>query len=71
MAVGRAGVGRRRLCECIVDEVSSDGGAPDEIRDEKMKTWMRESMMMSLAFRPPPNDGWVTVTYPMLFEAGD
>jgi hypothetical protein len=56
----------------IVDdiEINPDGGTPDAIRDERMTTCMRESLS-SLAFRPPPNDGWVTIVHPLLFSDGD
>lgn len=52
----------------IVDsaDVETDGG----LDDDKLSTCVRESLL-SLAFRPPPGDGWVTVTYPMTFAPSD
>lgn len=54
--VGDEGIGG------IVEEASveAEGG----LDDEKLLTCIRESTM-SLAFRPPPKGGWVTVKYPM------
>ena len=48
----------------IIEEAELDGGVLGAFGDAKMETCMRESLL-SLAFRPPPNDGWVTVTYPI------
>jgi hypothetical protein len=49
----------------IVEEadVENEGG----LDDEKLTTCIRESTM-SLAFRPPPRGGWVTVKYPMILS---
>ena len=50
----------------IIDDAevrTGDGG----LGDEKMSMCMRESLL-TLAFRAPPTDGWVTVTYPMSFS---
>jgi hypothetical protein len=51
----------------IVDEVDIDAGAPTAIRDDRMNTCIRESLM-SLAFRPPPGSGVVTIGYPIVFS---
>jgi hypothetical protein len=51
----------------IVDDVATDGGLPDAIRDERMDTCMRESLS-TLAFRPPPQGGTVTIVYPIVFS---
>jgi hypothetical protein len=52
----------------IVDEVDLDAGAPTAIRDETMNTCIRESLT-SLAFRPPPGRGVLTIGYPLIFSA--
>lgn len=46
----------------IVEEadVEAEGG----LADEQLVTCIRESTL-SIAFRPPPGDGWVTVKYPI------
>ncbi len=54
----------------IIDEAEIDGGAAGAFADEKMETCMRESLL-SLSFRPPPNDGWVTIVYPIELAPGD
>lgn len=48
----------------IVEEAELDGGVLGALGDPKMETCVRESLL-SLAFRPPPKDGWLTVTYPI------
>ncbi len=48
----------------VVDELEVH--AADSVADERLTTCIRESML-SLAFRPPPDDGWVTITYPIVF----
>ncbi len=48
----------------IVEEADVDGGVAGALGDPMMETCIRESLL-SLAFRPPPSDGWVTVTYPI------
>ena len=54
----------------IIEEAELDGGVAGALGDAKMETCMRESLL-SLAFRPPPKDGWVTVTYPIELAPGD
>jgi hypothetical protein len=54
----------------IVDTAEVDGGIAGALGDAKLETCLRESLL-SLAFRPPPNDGWVTVVYPMEFSPND
>jgi hypothetical protein len=51
----------------VIDDVSIDAGKPDAIRDDAMNTCVRESLL-TLAFRPPPKGGSVTVGYPILFS---
>ena len=51
----------------IVDEASAevgDGG----FGDDELVTCLRESMG-TMAFRPPPRSGRVTVRYPLRFES--
>ncbi len=47
-------------------ETDDDGG----LGDDGFTTCIRESTM-SLAFKPPPEGGYVTVTYPISFTSGD
>jgi hypothetical protein len=55
----------------VVDDVTTDGGAPDAIHDDPFDTCMRESLS-TLSFRPPPHGGSVTVVYPLVFsDPGD
>jgi hypothetical protein len=54
----------------IIEEAEIDGGIGGAFADEKMETCIRESLL-SLAFKPPPQDGWVTVSYPMIFSPDD
>lgn len=59
-------VGDEKIGGVIEDaQVETEGG----LADEKLLTCIRESFL-SLVFRPPPN-GWMTVTYPFVFAAGD
>jgi hypothetical protein len=48
----------------VIDVAEVDAGAPDAIRDDRMNTCVRESLL-TLAFRPPPHGGAVTVVYPI------
>jgi hypothetical protein len=49
----------------IIEEADIDGGVSGALGDEKMKTCITESLL-SLSFKPPPKDGWVTVVYPIV-----
>lgn len=51
----------------VVEDAEVDTGDGGLGNDDELATCVRESTM-SLAFRPPPQDGWVTVTYPMEFS---
>ena len=62
MIVGDAKVGG------IVDQAKINDRT--DIDDDEFKTCLRESML-SMVFAPPENDGWVTVTYPIVFAPGD
>jgi hypothetical protein len=62
MIVGDAKVGG------IVDQVKIN--EKSDIDDPEFATCVRESML-SMVFVAPENDGWVTVTYPILFSPGD
>jgi hypothetical protein len=62
MIVGDAKVGG------IVDQVKIN--EKSDIDDREFATCVRESML-SMVFAPPENDGWMTVTYPILFSPGD
>jgi len=50
----------------VVDDVEVTDDST--LEDEDMRTCVRESMM-SVSFDPPPNDGEVTVRYPIIFSA--
>lgn len=52
----------------VVD--SADVDPSSTLVDERMATCLRESML-AMAFKPPPSDGTVTVTYPIEFSPGD
>ncbi|MBX3206513.1 MAG: AgmX/PglI C-terminal domain-containing protein [Labilithrix sp.] len=54
----------------IIEEAELDGGVAGAFGDPTMETCIRESLL-SLAFRPPPKDGWVTVVYPIELAPGD
>ncbi|MBX3258306.1 MAG: AgmX/PglI C-terminal domain-containing protein [Labilithrix sp.] len=54
----------------IIEEAELDGGVAGAFGDPEMETCIRESLL-SLAFRPPPKDGWVTVVYPIELSPGD
>jgi len=54
----------------IIEEAEIDGGIAGALGDARMESCIRESLL-SLAFRPPPNDGWVTVTYPLELASDD
>jgi len=56
--VGDDGVGG------IVEAAEIDGGAAGAFGDERLHTCLTESLL-TLSFRPPPKDGWVTVVYPV------
>lgn len=59
-------VGDEKIGGVIDDaEVVAEGG----VDDPELLTCMRESFL-SLTFRPPPR-GWMTVTYPLVFSAGE
>ncbi len=62
MIVGDAKVGG------IVDQAKIN--EKSDIDDPEFATCVRESML-SMVFAPPENDGWVTVTYPILFSPDD
>jgi hypothetical protein len=51
----------------IIEDADIDGGVAGALGDEQMRTCMTESLL-SLSFRPPPKDGWVTVVYPVVFS---
>jgi hypothetical protein len=48
----------------IIEEAEIDGGVAGAFDDPAMETCIRESLL-SLAFPPPPKNGWVTVVYPL------
>ncbi|MBL8606953.1 MAG: AgmX/PglI C-terminal domain-containing protein [Myxococcales bacterium] len=52
----------------VVDEAEADPSST--LVDDKMRTCLEQSML-SMAFKPPPEDGTVTVTYPFTFSPGD
>jgi hypothetical protein len=52
----------------IVEQAKID--ETSEITDPEFATCMRESML-SMVFDAPENDGWVSVTYPIVFAPGD
>src|SRR6185436_3500755 len=62
MIVGDAKVGG------IVDQAEID--EKSDIEDPEFRTCLRESML-SMVFEAPENDGWLTVTYPFVFEPDD
>jgi hypothetical protein len=54
----------------IIEEAEIDGGATGALGDAKMETCIRESLL-SLSFRPPPEDGVVTIIYPIILNDDD
>lgn len=48
----------------VVDDVEVETAPDGGLADDRLTTCMRESMA-SVAFRPPPGDGHVTVSYPI------